>query len=183
MTSPPVRPPVRPRAVPLELLARPLDFLVAEHQRQKEMCLLLEAVADGREWGKGLAEHLVLFLTDEMALHRADEEDDLFDLMRRRCSRDDDIGSLIHRVWSPEQADEEVQLSTHLLDRLASNRTDCREAFAERAHRYVALLRLHVAYTNGILIPLGRRRLRSSDLAGLAKRMRRRRGLPSQIPG
>lgn len=171
-------PPIRPAPVPPELLDQPLDFLLAEHQRQKEMCGLLEAVASGQEAGDEATAILLDFLERELPLHRADEEDDLYGLMRRRCQPEDGIEALLDRLSMPSGL--EAALAATLSRRQAGAPIG---RLAMQVTLFVTPLRLHFAYSNAILIPLARRRLRRSDLAGLARRMRERRGLPPEPAG
>ncbi len=160
-------------ALPPELLARPLDYLVAEHHRQRAFCRLLEQAVEAGAACEILAA-LVVFLRRDLAVHAGDEEEELYQLLRRRCRAGDGIEGLIGRLTFPERE----RLDGHLVEALsACAEGRCAQApaqLADAARRYTRLLRLHIAYCNGILLPLARRRLRRADLEALSQRLRQR---------
>ena len=84
------QPPAAFEPLDLRLLARPLDFVAAEHYRLRAALTQLDGLArggmgDGR---RKLAKALLRYFSEDYALHLADEEADLFPLLRHRCSED-----------------------------------------------------------------------------------------------
>lgn len=75
----------------------PLEFIFAEHDRQRIICAVIERLAndlhasDARE----NAAHVLDHLENTLPLHIADEERDLFPLLWQRCLDDDGIDELL----------------------------------------------------------------------------------------
>jgi hypothetical protein len=80
--------------VDLRLLSAPLDFLEAEHYRQRIVLDNLDVLADGVDAPAAaeLAAGALRYMREDLPLHVADEERDLFPLLRRRAGPGDDIG-------------------------------------------------------------------------------------------
>jgi hypothetical protein len=136
-----------------------LDLIAEEHLQAREICALLDRVADRGAATPEEAERARAFLGERLELHLADEREDLFPLLRRRCTAEDEIA--------------------RILDRLEAEHAD---ALAERP----AILAL-LAEAPAPLDPAGRdalsgfarrARLTRADLAVLTQHMRSRRGLP-----
>ncbi len=172
----------RPRetldALPVSLLRRPLDYLMADHHRQRVLCRLADELAAAGGPEVELALTLGNFIARDMAIHVIDEEQDLFPLLRRRAVPEDAIDAILGRLAAEHasagvlvarlgRALGEAALSGRPLDR--STRRDLVElARGEREH---------LALENAIVMPLARLRLTESDLRALSLRMAARRGL------
>ena len=92
--------------LPRELLRKPLDYILADHLRQRVLCILCEQLADSQDLDTGIAEEVVAYLKSDMVVHVIDEEQDLFPLIRRRAQEDDDIEQALGQL-SGEHATEE----------------------------------------------------------------------------
>ncbi|GAB4519017.1 MAG: hypothetical protein Kow00133_04500 [Amphiplicatus sp.] len=159
---------------PLHLLDRPLDFIFAEHCRQRTVSSLLSMTAEG-ECGAAEIEAILRFLETEYRLHIADEELSLFPLLKARCLPEDGIEDAITKIMSEHQWEEAE------LDRIID---DLRGILAGgpvyasvrvRLNRFAEQMKQHLAFENGILLPIARVRLSPLDLADLAASMRGRR--------
>ncbi|EBA15580.1 hypothetical protein RSK20926_15221 [Roseobacter sp. SK209-2-6] len=166
------------------LLADPLGFIAEDHLREREICALLDRIAacaraegsaapDAQDLDRALA-----FLQKELPLHLADEEEDLFPLMRRCCEAEDEIGRVIERLLSDHHhalADtpEVIEVLNLLWDRAPL------EAEAQLISRYASHARRHLILENAVILPIARLRLRADDLDSLRLRMMQRRGLSS----
>ncbi len=157
----------------------PLEFLAGHHDRQSVMCVGLDRLAgnlhdsDARE----SARHILDYLRDELPLHLADEEEDLFPLMQARCQEDDGFDEL-HEMLEAEH-DSDLSLLDRLLgplEQLAGGSMPAdADVFARDAVSFSTLQRRHLAWENGALLPLARRRLGREDLSAMAARMTARR--------
>ena len=166
--------------MPAALLADPLDYLFADHVRQRVLCNLLEELADAASLDVGKAEDVLAYIRVDMPVHIRDEEDDLFPLMRRRCPPEDEIDALLTKLGAEHAADD--RFARRIVDGLAilaATGTPVRSMPGLR-HRMLAFARSqrrHLMVENAILLPIARARLTRRDLADLAGRMAARRGV------
>jgi hemerythrin-like domain-containing protein len=164
--------------IPPELLAQPLDYIVAEHFRLRLVCNRLDAMAAEGRADPREAEEIATFLDRDLRLHVIDEEDDLFPLLRRRCRPEDEIGRALGGLAREHAADDHLGSRViAALGRLGPNgRIDRdRDALAE----FAAHQRSHIAFENAVVLPIARRRLTARDLRTLGARMASRRGIVS----
>lgn len=165
-------------AIPETLLQEPLNFIFADHYRQRVVCTLLEELADADTLDVEKVMEVLDFLANDMALHVRDEEEDLFPLLRRRCAPEDEIEAVLSELADEHANDERlggnvIAALTGLIDAAAPPRTkpevrQMMRAFARRQRR-------HLMVENNIVLPIARTRLVDLDLANLTKRMTARR--------
>ncbi|MEX2647435.1 MAG: hemerythrin domain-containing protein [Alphaproteobacteria bacterium] len=159
----------------------PIEFLAAEHDRQRVLCAALERLA-GDVGGAGAAEaarQILDYFETKLGLHYGDEEKGLFPLLRRRAEPDDGIGTILDLL------DEEHEADHVLLDRLlgplraiaGGGRPTDLIGFAGDARAFSVLQRRHLAWENGTVLALARRRLSADDQRELGRGMAARRGL------
>jgi hemerythrin-like domain-containing protein len=160
------------------LLSDPLDFFFAEHFRQRKVCNCLERLATIKALDVTLATELLGFLRRDMALHVQDEEEDLFPLMRLRCSLEDGIERVIAALSAEHAGDRHLAdivitgLESALADGpLPAADPELRDAMIDFARNE----RRHLALENSVVLPLARLRLTAADLAELSARLTRRR--------
>lgn len=178
------RPPKNPRGgriepMPAELTASPLDWLFAEHDRQRQLCQAIDEAASLAQAPAGLLAEIVGFLRHELPLHVIDEEEDLFPLLRRRCLVEDDIRRVLGLLSSDHHA--EVASAARLADRLEavleSGGAPSQTADLVRSmHNFTQRERRHIALENAVVLPIARLRLTPLDLNGLSRRLAARRG-------
>lgn len=163
----------------LGLLKRPLEFLLADHHRQRSLCHLLDGLADAaapESTAMGIA---IGYIELDLALHVIDEEEDLFPLLRRRARPEDGIGPVLG-LLSREHVEDD-RLAGIIVHGLTCGRTagppdltsECRSALRAFARRQ----RRHLAVENAVVMPLAEMRLTRPDREGLARRMAARRGV------
>lgn len=176
------RPPPAFEPLDLRLLARPLDFVAAEHFRLRAALTQLDWLARG-EMGDGrrkLAMALLRYFTEDYPLHVADEETDFFPLLRLRCADDAAFNASLDTLVG-EHRDDVARLTRvvaglrHLAE--AGQRDAVPQDFAAGARAYTDALRRHIAWENAVLLPVARSRLQSADLRRLAHRFAARRGV------
>lgn len=160
-------------------LSDPVDRIVDDHFRQHAVCHVLERVARNPRHGgnREEIEEAFDYLAGELALHVADEEDDLLPLLGRRCHVGDHFGEI--SVALRENHASQRELSAAVLPEL--QRLIAGEAlvnpvkFFGNALRLTGMIRRHIVWENAVLVPLARRRLKSPDFPYLARKMARRR--------
>ncbi|MBW8268865.1 hemerythrin domain-containing protein [Caldovatus aquaticus] len=154
------------------LLDDPIAFLSAEHARQTVLLGHLERVArdpQGRA-ARDLAAVLLVWLTEEMPLHVADEERSLYP----RLAAHDEQGVL-------ERLREEHRRDHRLIADLVSGLRRIAEGhapmagFPEIAREFAAGHRRHLAIEESVLAPLARRCLGPEAMAALGAEMAARR--------
>lgn len=157
----------------------PLEFLTGHHDRQSAMCAGLERLArDPAAAGAAATARLLLdYLKHELPLHIADEEEDLLPLMKARCTEEDGLEAVCAQIAAEHESD--VAFEACLLgplEAIAAGGTPKRpQVFARDAVAFATLQRRHLAWENGAIIPLARRRLGPDDLARLGAAMTARR--------
>lgn len=159
---------------PVELAERPLDFLLAEHHRQREAAAILIRIADGAFDPEGIG-RLIDFLKGDFARHVGDEELVFFPILRAACALDDEIDVLTARLSEEHAADE--SLGEEVLELLAKRRAGSALAPADcaRIRHFAEHLRQHLALENAVLLPIAEARLSENDRAALAAALSRRR--------
>ncbi len=159
----------------------PIEFLFKEHDRLLEILATLELLAHDctADRAPENAALVLGYLEHEMPLHIADEEEDLFPLLTRRCAPEDEIDELVALLSSEHETDE-----NHYLALLAPLRAIVNGRpppnpmrFAADARAFAVLQRRHLGWENGTVLPLARRRLTAADMAELGRKMAERRGI------
>lgn len=160
------------------LLEDPLEFMAEDHLREREVCAALDRIANAQEPQAQDIACPLAFLSNELPLHLADEEEDLFPLMRRCCLPEDEIGRMIDRLLldhSHAKADtpEVIAVLQKLPGQSLSSQDD------QLLRRFSSFARRHLILENAVILPIARLRLSPSDLESLRLRMMQRRGLQS----
>jgi len=163
-------------------LGNPLDFIAEDHLREREICAVIDRLASAALPADAECEDVIAFLLHELPQHLADEEQDLFPLMRDRCRPEDEIEKVILRLQSDhEHAGRDTpKVAALLQDAIATgvNFSDDARAmltdFADHSRR-------HLTVENAIILPIARVRLTRRDLETMRKHMLERRGLDRVI--
>lgn len=155
----------------------PIDAMLAEHDRQRQICERLQKIAyDGRV-ARDEARAISAYLLRDWQHHRDDESEYLFPMLRRRVLPEDGLIDVL------AQLEEEHVRAQALIDgfiRVFETATGDMEQIvpphvAAAIIRYAAMEHRHLAIENSIVLTIARVRLTRSDLAELADRMRARR--------
>ena len=160
-------------------LRRPIEYLFAEHDHQRVMCATLERLAEAPDSVDAAdAARVVLdYVENRLGPHYGDEEKDLFPLLRQRADPDDGIDTILNML-SEEHAADDALLRRLIgpLRAIAEGRPLADAGvFAADARAFSVLQRRHLAWENGTVLPLARRRLSDEDLRALGERMAARR--------
>ena len=166
--------PWRIEPAPKGLIDSPLDFIFAEHHRQRRAAMILMKIAYG-EFNQNGVEELVEFLETDFALHIGDEEVVLFPVLREHCTVEDNIDAIIEKLVEEHREDEAssdyVVSSLKMLLAGQALKGDARG----RLMSFAEHIRQHLALENGVLLPIARVRLRTEELRALAEMLKQRR--------
>lgn len=167
-------------APPVSLFASPLDYIFADHFRHRTLCRILDEIAEDAEPDLEKTAVALDFLTTDFGSHILDEEEDLFPLLRRRSTPEDDIKAILGRL-SEEHANDKIN-AEEIVERLSAilsgaDRKDTGSGFRDLLKRFTANERRHLTAENAIVLPFARARLNEDDLRKLGKHMAARRGL------
>jgi hemerythrin-like domain-containing protein len=166
--------------IPENLFREPLEFIRADHYRQRQVCAVLDDIARhaAPESEREAARLALDYLERQLPLHIADEEQDLFDRLRACCLPEDGIEDMLHMLHG-EHARED-RLAQELLPALRRVAEGIPPqdtgAFRRIAATFSETQRRHIAWENDFLLPLARRRLRPADIAEFGRAMAVRRG-------
>ena len=156
------------------LMDDPIEFIFADHLRQRQAAIILTMVAAG-EFNTVGVKNLVDFLKEDFALHIADEELGFFPLLREQCLAEDKIEPLIARLIDEHKGDESlgdevIELLEALLkgEKLASGAAAKLSSFAEHILQ-------HLAVENAVLLPIARVRMNNASLDALSGMLKARR--------
>lgn len=166
------------RPTDVGLLDRPLDFILANHDRIRTMCAMIAIVADDPGTPPEIIRQVAGFVRTDLPVLIGDESEDLLPLMQRRCEPEDEIDRLRARL------DAEHDTAMYLmpdalaaLEALEDGLGPVPEASVHLLRSFAAHLHRHLIFENAILIPLARARLTPEDISSLRLRLMARRGL------
>mgnify|MGYP001097426509 CR=1 FL=1 len=162
----------------LRQLGDPLAFLQSDHLREREICTLLDRIAAAPVVDQQDRRDVLIFLREVLPFHLADEEHDLFSVLRERCEPEDQIEKVFDRLLAEHgHAANCAPEVTAILERYQPG--DGALSGPERAvlSRYATQARRHLVLENAIVIPFARLRLSEKDRDELRLRMLERRGL------
>jgi hemerythrin-like domain-containing protein len=161
--------------MPKGLIESPLDFIFAEHHRQRAAAAMLSVIAEGAFDADGVRD-LIGFLTTDFALHIGDEEIVLFPALRDHCRPNDDVGDVIDRLLDEHREDETgAEAVVALLRRRLVGMTLSREE-SRRLTAFADHVRRHLALENAVLLPIARLRFNDGALKSISDSLKRRRG-------
>ena len=161
-------------------VADPIEFLYRDHARLQACCDDLGRLADdpGADDGPALAASILDFMENDLPLHLADEEEDLFPLLKWRSPPDDKIIPMIDLLVIEHRDDVEYGRALLPALRLLSTgqRPDDAALFGHHVRAFRMLQRRHQAMENNVLLPAAFERLSDLDKERIAGKMAARRG-------
>lgn len=157
--------------VPLCTIPDPIALLEEEHELQRELCNVLEALADDLPTGfdKGLATVAVAILEGSMERHMRLEEEGLFPLLRECVADTDPIHSAMRCLEEEHGRDSGslVEITDVLKAAIQKNAVENAEMLGYMLRGFFECLRRHVAWEDRVLIPTARSVLSSHELSKL----------------
>lgn len=157
------------------LIAAPLDFLLAEHLRQRQFAKILTLIADG-VINRRTVSDVIWFIENDLAQHILDEEISLFPILRPLCEPDDKIDAILDVLADEHREDESASdVILKILRRIEEGEASTP---ADRAalRNFADHLRHHIALENGVLLPIARTRMTADALRIVAQSLAARRG-------
>ncbi len=165
---------------PVDQLRSPLDYIFAEHFRQRSLCRILGELTRQPQLDREMAAAALDFLRSDFGLHVVDEERDLFPLLRRRRRRQDRMNDILGSL-SAEHAADALDANRIIAALVAALDRDSPVPLDDGARALMASFatneRRHLTTENAIVLPLARARLTRGDLDILGRHMAARRGL------
>ncbi|MCW1956710.1 MAG: hemerythrin domain-containing protein [Roseobacter sp.] len=166
----------------LRLCGNPLDEIAEDHMREREVCALLERLAEGQSLEAAEIEQMRDFLQLQLPHHIADEDIDLFPMMLKRCDPEDEIEKGIDRLQSDHgHALEEAAAVLALLQRSRPLGAGVSQAEIGQIKAFVSHSRRHLIFENAVILPIARVRLGKRDLRTMKRHMLERRGLDPDL--
>ena len=164
--------------LPIALLAEPLDYLFADHFRHRLVTAALRRFSADRCAPRAEADQVAAFLDRDLALHHLDEEEDLFPALRQRAAPQDNLGLILARLVDDHRQSVPLveAIVAALSRRAAEDPVRIARADRETMQAFARLEQHHLAIENGIVLVIARKRLTASDLAGISRSMKSRRG-------
>lgn len=166
-------------ALPSALLKQPLDYILADHHRQRLLCVLCDRIADDGCSDRKTVSEIIDYITNDMAVHVIDEEQDLFPLLRRRADPEDDIEEVLDKLSGEHAHDEALaeMIVSELGRALKASPQDLPAKLVEALKQFSHNQKRHLALENAMILPLAKVRLTKKDLEELSARMAARRGV------
>lgn len=172
--------------IPENLLREPLEYIYADHFRQRAVCVKLEEMigAPGDPLARRRAREILAFIRKDLPLHLADEEASLFPLLRLRCRPEDNIEQLLRLLQEEHAYDESLarSLAAELRHLVSRARASDWKPLKWEARAYIQTQQRHLSWENVVLLKLARQRLMPSDMDVLGREMARRRGISYPEP-
>lgn len=163
-------------------LGNPLDFIAMDIQRQGDLCKIMDQLAHAASPCARDIEYLYSFLNEEFDTYIADEEQDLFPLIRRRCKPQDEIEATLDQLKTEQQrAKGYAQMVAAAVKRKVLATAPFTMQERSNLTDFAAQIRQFLNVENAIILPMARRRLTADDLRTLCLRMLQRRGLDRLI--
>ncbi|MDJ0950750.1 MAG: hemerythrin domain-containing protein [Alphaproteobacteria bacterium] len=159
----------------------PIEYIRVEHERQQEICGLLESALASAPDDPSRADldAVLHYVVEEMPNHILDEEEGLFPLLEERCRPDDGVRDILELLRLEHDVDRE--LAARVRDSLQAL-LDARpfgdpEGFLRDCYTFVETQCRHLAWENEVVLPIARIRLTPEDRESLGRSMATRRNI------
>lgn len=166
--------------IPDNLVREPIEYLFADHVRQRSLCRLLKSLADGVQDAAefGFAEALV-YLEVEHSNHMADEEEELFPRLRARFGTDSALLDLLDDLETEHARDSAlgVQIANGLRDLARKPQSDVTDSLRASIKSFVSRVMAHLSIEDERILPLARGTLGDEDIEAMGRAMAHRRSI------
>jgi len=156
------------------LISSPLEFLQAEHFRQRQLAKLLTLIADDVINRETIVE-AIRFMEHDLALHILDEEIALFPILRPLCEPEDRIDDILGVLRDEHREDESSSIEILDVLRALANGATVTPQNRAALHEFASHLRHHIALENGVLLPIMQVRMTAEALKIVAQSISARR--------
>lgn len=165
--------------IPIALLDEPLEYIFVDHFRQRVVLAALQHFAEEASAIRADADMIANFLTGDLVLHHADEEEDLFPFVRLRALPEDELGTLLARLGEDHHRSKAMveDVTRALTQHPAEKAVYLSTSICRLIQAYVAGENRHLGVENGVLLVISRIRLTPKDLKAISRGMKARRGV------
>jgi len=173
---------VQMERIPDNLLLEPIEYIFADHCRQRDMCTALKALCQQKNLGDIETEWVRVMLDClevDLPLHVADEEKDLFPRLRQKAKPEDKFEDTLYLLSSEHERDRVlVQDVLEGIRSLANGMPiDNTNEFRTSAQVFSQIHLSHLNWENTVILELARLRLDAQDQRAMAVNMAARRGI------
>lgn len=165
---------------PSSLLGDPIEYLIAEHTRQRVLCDVLDDISNSNQTDGELVGEVLNFLKEDFKRHVLDEEMILFPALEHVGQPDARFHEVLAQLH--QQHEEHRSLSNEiirLLEDLLSSAQDSGPSrkLSTMLQDFAAVEREHLILENAIVLPIAKAELSSATLVKLSAEMEARRGI------
>jgi hemerythrin-like domain-containing protein len=168
-----------------EDFTRPIAVIESDHAIQLAICDVLDRIIQNPRHGAGEQEVATVheYLCTQMPHHIADEEEDLFPLLRQRGAADDELEKILGQLHREHHMDRRLDddLCRDLNCLIGGQPFADPVRFLMTAFAFGETQRRHLAWENAVVVSRARKYLTKADKAELGRRMAKRRGIA--LPG
>ena len=161
--------------------ADPIGFLDREHYRQTVTYGVLRTLAadPNRASAKDDAKAVLTSLTEHLALHIRDEEEDLFPALDRHCAGEEMFERTRALLSKEHETDHALSAALEGDLRALSEGKPLADAanFRAKALAFAELQERHLAWENDVILPMAQSRLSKEEVERLGRAMAARRGI------
>ena len=165
------RPDLRNSAGPACRTPDPIGLIAEEHALQRELCDLLEAIADGlpHSFDKALSVIAVSILEGSVPRHMRLEEEALFPVLRDRVASDDPLHAALACLEEEHERDGAalVELTDALKTAAQQGSVKNPDMLGYMLRGYFDSQRRHIAWEDRVVLPVARHVLTARDMASL----------------
>jgi hypothetical protein len=165
--------------LPAGLLDKPLDYIVADHDRHRAVCAYLKRVA---RWGaidRASALDIAEFLNEDFRLHLLDESVSLYPALCRRSPDDTEFVRSIRTMEEFHSRSNETlkTLVPELRGLGAGASARISSEFSAALLDYARSEDQSLAFENAVIMVIAGVRLKKNDIEAIRTEMKRRRGM------
>lgn len=166
--------------IPDNLVREPIEYLFADHVRQRSLCRLLKSLAEGVDTTVefGFAD-ILAYLEREHSIHMADEAEELFPRLRARFKTDNELLALLKRLEAEHERDAVLglQIADGLRELAGNPRPNLTDSLRTSIRAFVSGVTAHLLTEDANVLPLARSALDNAELEQMGRAMARRRGI------
>ncbi|MHA1600403.1 MAG: hemerythrin domain-containing protein [Alphaproteobacteria bacterium] len=164
-----------------EAFRHPIAVIEADHVQQLALCDVLDRLLHNPRHGATAEEMAAVrdYLHHDLILHIADEEEDLFPIMRRHAAAGDDIEHIFELLQQEHQTDRCLndELCGHVECLVSGHAFADPARFLMSVFTFAETQRRHLAWENTVVLKRARKYLSKTDQAELGQRMAKRRSI------
>ncbi|MFC7400053.1 hemerythrin domain-containing protein [Chelatococcus sp. GCM10030263] len=156
----------------------PVDLLLAEHHHHRTVFRRMVRIIERQQDAVTALRTILVPFANDAVLHRADEEETLLPLLSQRTRREDGFGDLLKRLIEDHVSIVDMAVSAAFsLKLIEDSEAPLPERLKADLLRYVFAAEGHLAFENGLLLPIAHQRLTLLDRRIIEQDFRLRRGM------